>query len=536
MRTRFPAVVIATVLALVSGACGLGGGDADSTSSDAASPGAPSETTAATPTADGDATDPTTAAPGGTLRVALAFPPKAGLSVLSDDAFTLVRLAAVETLVRADVSGAAEPLLAESWAQTAPTTWRFELRDDVRFHDGTPLDASAVAGALNAVAAAPTPPRSLKGVGLQASAVAPHTVEITTAAPDPLLPLRVSSPSTAILAPKAYQSTPPSALGTGTGPFVLEAFVLDQRIDLVRNEDYWDGAAALDAVEARIMADPAARANALRAGEVDLIEGVPPAQLPLLEQDEGIDVAIYDLPRTTTLYLNVAKAPLDGLAVRQAIAAAIDRPALAAALLEGAALPAAGYFGPAVAWDPDATVAKADVARAKALLQQAGQEGLRLQLWTYPARAELPELATALQSMLRQAGIETDITVAEYNALEPRVLAGEHDLFLLSRSYFTDVADPAAYLSSDYTCAGGYNLNRYCSPSFDAALAPVVAAVDPATRRAGFAAAATQLEAEVVGVPILHDRGRIAHRDDVVGFVADPLEQRILTTSVRLAR
>ncbi len=467
--------------------------------------------------------------------MALAFTPRAGLSVISDDAYLLVRLGAAETFVRADADGTTSPLLATDWTQTSPTTWRFTLRDGVTFHDGTPLDASAAVTALTAAATAATPPRSLKGVGLTATAVDSRTVEITTAKADPLVPLRLSSPSTAILAPAAYGATPPSAVKTGTGPFTLETYVNGERIDLRRNEAYWGAAPALDAVTAQIIADPAARTAALRAGDVDLVEGVPAPQVTAVREDPDLDVAIFDLPRTTTLYVNTTKAPLDRLEVRRALDLVIDRAALAATLLEGAAAPASGYVGPAMAWDPDRTATTPDVAKAKELLAAAGVNDLRLQLWTYPTRAELPELATAVQDMLRSAGITVEITVAEYATLEPKVLAGEHDLFLLSRSHVTDVPDVGAFLLSDHTCTGGYNLNRFCDPELDALLAPLATTADQAARTKIFVSAVTELGEQHAGLPLLHDRARIGLSRRVVGFTPDPLEQRLVTPTLRLA-
>lgn len=468
------------------------------------------------------------------LRVALSFPPKAGLSVFSDDAFLLARLGATESLVKANSAGATEPLLATSWEQKAPTTWRFILRSGVKFHDGSPVDAAAVAKALNAVGSATTPPRAVRGIGLKASVVDATTVEVTTTKPDPLVPLRLSSPGTAILASAAYASTPPSPINSGTGPFRIDSFTPGQRINLSRNDSYWGEKPKLGGVEARLILDAQARTNALRAGELDIAEGVPTSQIDAVRSTPGLDVAIFDLPRTTTLYLNTSKPPFNQLNLRRAVDLAIDRKALASKLLDGAAAPGAGYFGPAVSWDPDVVVGAVDITEARNLVAKAGlPEPIRL--WTYPARAELPELATSIQGMLDKAGLETKITVAEYDTLEPKVLSGDYDMFLLSRSYVVDVPDPGAFLVSDFSCAGGYNLNRFCSPTFDDIVKPLATTSDRAARTRIFTDAAKVLEQEIVGVPVLHDKARIGISNKVRGYVADPLEQRLVTPALSLA-
>ncbi len=472
----------------------------------------------------------------GMLRVAVSFPPRAGLAIDTDDAFLLTKLGAVETLVRADVNGEAQPLLAESWTRDDPLTWTFRLRGGVEFQDGSPLTAEAVAASLRYVASSATPPRGLAGLELTAEPIDEQTVRVATDVPDPIVPLRLSSPNTGILAPSAYEgSGPPNALGTGTGPFQIVEYVTDQRIVLERFDGYWGTAASLAHVEVALLPDPASRVAALQAGEVDIAEGVPPAQLPVLRDLAGVRLEIYDIPRTTTLYVNTSGGATADLAVRRAIDLAVDRKALAEAILEGAATPAAGYFGPAVPWDPNTEAALPDPEAARQLLADAGYEPGQLRLWTYPARAELPELATVVQQMLAEAGIDTEIRVAEYNTLEPELLAGDYDLFLLSRSHFTDIPDAGAFLRSDFTCDGSYNLNRYCSPALDALLATLADADDPDARREVFVRAAQLLTDDVVGVPLLHDQARVALSDKVVGFVPDPLEQRLLTPELGIS-
>jgi ABC-type transport system substrate-binding protein len=175
----------------------------------------PSKTIA--PTTQAPAPTTVAAKPTGaeTLRLALSFPPRAGLSVYSDDAFLLSRLGVTETLVRSNSSGDAEPLLATSWEQITGTTWRFTLRKGVTFQDGTPLDAVSVVNALTKSATSATPPRALRGVGLGLSVIDSTTVEVTTTRPDPLLPLRLSSPGSAILSAGAYKTTVPSPIWNG---------------------------------------------------------------------------------------------------------------------------------------------------------------------------------------------------------------------------------------------------------------------------------------------------------------------------------
>lgn len=127
------------------------------------------------------------------LRFAYAFAPTTALSPYSDDATTAYAAGATETLVRLDAEGLPEPSLATSWEQIDPTTWRFELREDVTFHDGTELDADAVVAALDHAAAAEPAPRALAGGQIDAETDPDddRAVIVTTAAEDPVLVQRV---------------------------------------------------------------------------------------------------------------------------------------------------------------------------------------------------------------------------------------------------------------------------------------------------------------------------------------------------------
>lgn len=489
-------------------------------------------------TACGPAAGPSTGAavPDGAITIALQFAPRSGLAIDTDDAFVLTQLGAVETLVSVDPERRPQPGLATGWTRTDPTTWRFTLRPGVVFHDGAPLSAEAVVGALSSVAGVAAPPRAIAGTGLTAEADG-EAVLVRTASPDPILPLRLSAPGTAILAPSAYSGDgPPSVVGTGTGLLRITEADAAQGIELTRFEGYWGERAQVASVSARFLPDPTARALAFRAGDVDVVVGLPEPAVLELRASPDVQIQTVPTPRTASLYLNQSAPPFDDVRVRRAVALAVDRTALAAQALAGSALPASEVFGPAVPWGATGPAPAADPATAAVLLAEAGYgpgNQLTVDLWTYPNRPELPTLATAVQAMLAGAGITADIRLGEYAAQEPELLAGRYDMMLLSRNLLTDLPDAAGVLSSDYSCAGTYNLNRSCSPAFDALVAGLVDVPDPAARQDVFARAAQLLEAEAVGVPLVHTVDSSATRG-VTGFAPDPAN-RVLV-SAELAR
>ncbi len=473
----------------------------------------------------------------GTLTVALPFAPRSGYAIDTDDAFGLSQLGVTETLVGTGEDLQAEPRLATAWTQVDPLTWRFELRPGVRFHDGTPMTPEAVAGALNWVAGVAAPPRAVRGIGLTATPDGEAAVLVGTTAPDPILPLRLTSPNTAILAPSAYRGDgPPDVLGTGTGPMRLTVVEGVRGATLERFDRYWGGRPQLAVVDARYVPDPSARALAFRAGDVDIALGLPEAAVLELAATAGVEVQTVSAPRTVSLLMNQSAPPFADVRVRRAVQQAVDRTALAEQALAGAALPAADLFGPAVTWGSEEPPPPPDPAAARALLQEAGygpDNPLTVRLATYPNRPELPVLATAVQAMLAEVGIDAEIQVGEYATQEPDLLAGRYDMFLLSRSYLTDLPDAAGVLTSDYTCAGSYNIDHYCSPEFDALVASLSGITEPDRRREVFAQAAQLLVDDVAGVPLVHSQESAAARD-VTGFTLDPTARSLVTA--RLAK
>src|SRR5699024_3165156 len=177
----------------------------------------------------------------GSLVFADSYAPRAGWAMGSDDAFILSRAGCVETLIRYSTTGEKVPSLATEWEQSEPTVWDFTLRE-ANFQDGTAMTAEAVVGALENVIDSETPPRSFNHDTVASiEAIDAQTVRISTPAEDPLLPERLTTPTTGILAPAAYETDPPSPVGTCTGPFEITAIDGDAAVSMVANDDYWGG-------------------------------------------------------------------------------------------------------------------------------------------------------------------------------------------------------------------------------------------------------------------------------------------------------
>jgi len=452
-------------------------------------------------------------------------PPRSGLSPLSDDAFKLSRWSTAETLVVLDDDAVARPALATAWSQISDTAWRFEIRDGVRFHDGTPLTADAVAGALQRAADASPVPRILKGVGFQARADG-NAVIVTTSDVDPLLPQRLSSPQLSILAPSAYTGDTVSPIGTGTGPFRLVAVDGITGATLDRFDGYWGGRAKLAGIDVSFVPDGTARAAALRTGTADIVEAVPAGQVATVDPALVHEVP---MPRTNTLYLNTAKGPFADPAVRAAARAAIDRAALIAAVYEGRADEAQGLLGPALAWTAGARDTPAYQTLVSSRATPARVDAVPITLGTFTDRAELPEVAVLVEQQLEAAGFVVTQDVREYQFIEADALAGGFDAFILSRATVLDSGDPVAYFASDFACGGGFSIAQLCDAEVDAAITTASQAAPGVDRQRAILAAEARILASDAAVPMLHERVVQGESERVRDAARDPRERTLVT-------
>ncbi|KUN96307.1 ABC transporter substrate-binding protein [Streptomyces caeruleatus] len=456
-------------------------------------------------------------ADGKRVRVAMMQPPRSGLSPLSDDAFKLSRWSTAETLVKLDEDGDARPALATKWQQSG-RTWTFEIRDGVTFHDGTKLTPEAVVTSLTKAATASPKPRILDGVDLTAKA-AGDKVTVTTATEDPLVPQRLSSPQLSILAAKAYQGKTVDPVGAGTGPFELTKVNGTASASLDRYDAYWGGKAKAPGIDVTFVPDGTARAAALRSGEADIVEAIPVSQAAVLDQDLITEVP---MPRTNTFYLNTEQGAFKDASLRAAAREAIDAESIVEGVYEGRADVAEGLLGPALPW---ASELRSPVEHAKA----GRPNGTEITIGTFTDRAELPEVAAALQQQLQKAGFKVKLDIREYANIESDALAGRFDAFILSRATVLDSGDPAAYLYSDFASKGTFNIAQLASPEVDKALQKASGAkVGDARRKAVMAAEAAVLAADAA-VPLLHERVIQGDAAGVVDAAHDPRERELVT-------
>ena len=322
-----------------------------------------------------------------------------------------------EGLTTLDATGAAVPLLAIRWEAAADLkSYVFHLRAGVRFHDGTPFDARIVAFSLMRAGGPASTNAQAEALGAIAgvNVIDPLTVRIRLRAPDAELPRLLALGDSVMVAPASAASLATRPIGTG--PFRYDSWRRGDRLRLVRNPDYWGASPGLARLDFRFIADPAAAYAAMRGHTVDLFIDYPaPENIPALARDPSLRVSVAPTQGEVILALNNARAPLNDLRVRRAIALAIDRRAILDGAMFGYGTPIGSHFPPQDADHVDLVGRYPhDIAAARRLLAEAGYpSGLDLTL-TLPPPSYARRSGEIVAAQLRAIGLRARIVPVEW--------------------------------------------------------------------------------------------------------------------------
>ncbi|MFD1575397.1 ABC transporter substrate-binding protein [Agromyces cerinus subsp. nitratus] len=411
----------------------------------------------------------------------------------------------LESLVSRDDSGEIIPWLAESWtASDDGLAWEFTLRDDVAFTDGTPLDAEAVKVNVEHL----KDPATQSSTGYLALGKVDH-VEVVS---DQVARFVMSSPDSALLESLsqpwlAIESPAGLARGMdencqapiGTGPFVVDEWVKQDRVSLVRNDDYTsppadaahEGPAYLEAIDWRFVPDAASRYAALQGGQVDVIDNPQPDTIAAAKSNDAL--TWLDAPRpgaANRIELNSGQAPFDDERVREAFIRAVEVDDGIDALFFGTAERSYSPLSSveAVAYS-DESLFEPDLDRANALLDEAGwterdadgyrvKDGVRLTLrfpvstnQSIPAEQSLFE---QVQATAGAAGFDVVIELLDLSSWYGALAAHEYEIVSAPYTKVGPDVLRILYHSDSITPApSGYfaNLAQLDDPEVDSLLA-----------------------------------------------------------------
>jgi peptide/nickel transport system substrate-binding protein len=314
------------------------------------------------------------------------------------------------------------PGLATEWKLEGPTTWRFKLRQGVKFHNGDPLTSADVKYSIERTydPAAKTMVATVFGTIEKIDAPDASTVVITTKKPDPLLAARLAFYGGQVVPKKYLESVGNDAFNAkpvGSGPVRFTSWVKDDRAVLEANPDYWGGKIDMDRWIMRPIPETAPRIAALLKGEVDAITQLPPDQEERVAGNASTRVAGALYAGLYVLAVNSKRPPLDNPVVKQALSLAIDRESIVKELWRGRGVV------------PNGPIAKGDnhfdtslpplpysPAEAKDRLKKAGYKGEEIFIETTVAYVSQDKaMAEAIAAMWKDVGVNVKVEVIEYS-------------------------------------------------------------------------------------------------------------------------
>jgi peptide/nickel transport system substrate-binding protein len=461
----------------------------------------------------------------------------------------LIDYALFTPLVHYDESLGVRPFLAQSWELQGDTAVVFRLRTDVRWHDGEPVTARDVEFTFNLAKSPET--ASLLATSFLANVASAHVID------DHTIAFRFTSPHAQAVedfwwpplphhllqnvSAAELRNAPYNRKPVGSGPFRVEEWRANERLILVRDSAFpqtLGGPAAAERVVLRIIPEASTRLTELLTGNVHVDIDVPPDQIEQVES--GADTQLHSYPGKTVYFIgwNNARPLFADARVRRALGHAINRQEIVDALLHGQGALAASPIPPWHRLHPGVDPLPYDLQQAQQLLEQAGwqdrdrdgiRENARGQKLTFALLAANDELrrgvAEVIQSQLRQAGVDTQVQVMEFQTMLQNHKDRKFDAVLANwtlDNFQVAAAPMSLFHSSQADIAQSANRSAVRIPRLDAAMERAAAAADDAAQVAAWRDVTEILQQEQPVTFLFWLNELAATRRNVSGVVMDP--------------
>ena len=384
-----------------------------------------------------------------------------------------VRYGVGETLFKFNDSMELEPWLAESYENIDDLTWKITLKDGVTFSNGKPVDGAAVKACIEDLVAVHD--RAAGDLAIDSIEADGLTVTIVTTVPKPTLINYLCDPYGAIIDVTEGND---GGIVVGTGPFVATELVTGDHINLVKNENYWDGDVKLDEVKVITISDGDTLAMALQNGDIDAAYGMAYASYPLFENED------YTFSSTATsrafyLQMNYNSDIIADDAVREAIAMGIDKDSFVNTLLNGYGYVGVGAYPDTFPFGKGLNAKDYNPDGAKKLLEEAGwidtdgdgireKDGRKLSInWiSYPSRQELPLLGESAQATLKDIGIDVQLNIT---ADHGTIVSEKEGWDVYAAAFVTcGIGDPMYFFSTHCLADSTKNRGSYSNAEVEA--------------------------------------------------------------------
>jgi peptide/nickel transport system substrate-binding protein len=422
-----------------------------------------------------------------------------------------------DSIMSPSPDGSYKPQLAQTVNHNKNNTvWTIVLRPNLKFQDGTALDAKATVAFMRRFHdKSSSNGAEYSGFVKSFKAVGKRTVIITTYKPKGAMPLYLSGPLGNIASPASYKKLGKSFSQhpVGAGPYKMTEWVVDDHMTLKRWPGYFrKDQPYADTIVIRPIPNEAARASAVKAGDVDIMFTQNPTDIKNFRTDSSVTET--EIPYgTTSLYLNLSKPPFNDIRARQAVAYALNKQQLIDTVWNGIGNVVNTPFKKGTVWYKQITKPwdKQDLAKARQLVSQYESATGRKLTFSLISRVSATErsYAQALQAQLRAAGMTVNIDpLTDDNTYISKIFDNSYEMATRLHQGFLD---PEFQISRLHLDGGAVNVEHYTTPALESALQTGIQASDIKTRKAAYDKVQQILADNVVGIFV---------RSNTVGVVA----------------
>jgi peptide/nickel transport system substrate-binding protein len=443
----------------------------------------------------------------------------------------IVFSALCDKLVDIDPNLKVVPQLATEWKWSDDNkSLTFKLRPNVTFHDGEKFDAAAVKYNIERHKTLQGSQRrgELSAV-TSVDVIDPLTVKLNTSAPFAPLLATLTDRAGMMISPKAgaalgdkFATAPVCA-----GPFKFVERVAQDRIVVEKYDGYWDKANVhVSRIEFRPFIDATVRLANLRSGQLDFLERLAATDAAAVQKDSKLKFASITEIGYYGITINIGKSDRSKTSalgsnpkIREAFELSLDRNGINKVVFDGLATPGNQWVAPNSAYYAKSVpVPKRDVARAKALLKEAGNPNPVVNLVT-PTTTDASKIAQVVQAMAKEAGFDVRIQATEFATSLNMADKGDFEAYILA---WSGRPDPDGNLYSFHACKQPLNYSGLCNPALDEIPNDSRLTTDMAQRQASWEKAAKIVNAERPIIYLLHRKWLYAHNAKVTGFKEYP--------------
>jgi ABC-type transport system substrate-binding protein len=454
--------------------------------------------------------------PGGVLRYGLTAETNSwdpAVANWSSNGWTVARTF-FDTLVMYDENLDWKPYLAESVEPNEDhTVWTFTVREGITFHNGEALTAEVVKANIDRHLTS-----ALTGTVFEpvetVEVTDERTVVITLNRPWVRFPTVFTGQPGIMIAPEMIESSEGGLNPIGTGPFVFEDWVIDDRLTVARNDDYWNEPPLLDGIEFRVITDHRTRQTALENDELDsALITLAQSLVDFRDASEDEGWQMLSPPageETEVLFLmNLLREPFTDREVREALALALDKETLIETIREGLYEPADGMYPPDSPWYVETDYPQYDRERAAQIVEEWEAENGPLSFTLGSPQEDATLVAMqAVQEQWQAVGIDVDIATLEATEYITSTLSGDYDLNVWQFYGLPHPDSEYVWLHSDFAADEGslaLNFGRIRSPVIDDALDEARGTQDPARQKELYDIVQQEMADEVFHLWLYHD-------------------------------